>query len=168
MNDYHYLHGDKKYGPFSLKEMQQKGLTIDTTVWKPGLPTWVPITSLNELKDHIKVVPPSPAVSPMPGNKRASFLDTSNDEKSLRLMGILAIVYFGLPLITSFLWGLFYSPIFRLLFGLIYLGVPVMLAIHSKNNNIKVAVFILTGLLLLKRIYYMFFDYGSDFTYFQF
>ena len=42
----------KQEGPFTKEELfADKRLTPDTLAWKPGLPTWMPLRNIPELKD---------------------------------------------------------------------------------------------------------------------
>ncbi|WP_437920561.1 CD225/dispanin family protein [Sphingobacterium sp. LRF_L2] len=49
MQKYHYTDGTNTFGPFSIEELQSKGITADTYVWTEGMPTWVLARQVPEL-----------------------------------------------------------------------------------------------------------------------
>lgn len=49
MQKYHYTDGVNTFGPFSVEELQSKGLTRETYVWTEGMPSWVQAQSVPEL-----------------------------------------------------------------------------------------------------------------------
>ncbi len=64
-------------GPFSLAELQQKGLSSDTLVWAEGMAEWTPAWQVEELRpifykqDAGAAMPPPPPVNPGVGGTMA-------------------------------------------------------------------------------------------------
>ena len=52
MKKYHYTDGTNSFGPFTLEELLQKGITADSYVWYEGLNNWTPARNLPEFKAH--------------------------------------------------------------------------------------------------------------------
>ncbi len=66
MNTYYYLLNGKQEGPATVDEIAKLGLGKDTLVWRTGMPQWLPIAQVEELKVHVAVAPPPP---PSPGQQ---------------------------------------------------------------------------------------------------
>ena len=55
----YYLHQDgKEVGPFTIEELQAKGINKNTMVWYKNLESWQKASSIEELKDILDVIPP--------------------------------------------------------------------------------------------------------------
>ncbi|MDR0844816.1 MAG: CD225/dispanin family protein [Tannerella sp.] len=66
MNDYYYLNGNNKVGPFSLDSLKGQPITPATLVWNSTLPDWVEAGSLAELKDFFVSAAASAPAPPTP------------------------------------------------------------------------------------------------------
>ena len=64
MKKYFYAINEVQFGPFSLDEIIEKKLDNETLVWHEGLPEWVKLSDLPELKSN-KILPP-----PINGSKK--------------------------------------------------------------------------------------------------
>ncbi|MFD2966925.1 CD225/dispanin family protein [Sphingobacterium bambusae] len=53
MQKFHYTDGTNTFGPFTVEELQGKGITGDTYVWTEGLPSWVVARQIPELASVI-------------------------------------------------------------------------------------------------------------------
>jgi hypothetical protein len=49
MSQYYYTDGKERFGPFTLDQLKEKGITGSTLVWKEGLTDWVPAGQMMEL-----------------------------------------------------------------------------------------------------------------------
>jgi uncharacterized RDD family membrane protein YckC len=59
MNQNYYIAiSGQQQGPFTLDELQTKGIQRDTLVWTEGLENWTKVEYLPFLKDALKAVPP--------------------------------------------------------------------------------------------------------------
>jgi hypothetical protein len=61
MKIYFIFDGTKHEGPFSIEELQTKGIKRDSFVWKEGLPDWVKAEKLEELEYMLPAPEPEPA-----------------------------------------------------------------------------------------------------------
>jgi len=61
MSQYYYTDGRERFGPYTLEELNGRGLTRETLVWKDGLQDWIPAAQLPEL---IPMLPMSLEASP--------------------------------------------------------------------------------------------------------
>ncbi len=73
---YHVAHRGRKFGPFTLAQLTTRNLADDMAVWYEGLPEWVPITELEELRDYVRNTPPlrttAPPIAPGTGISQAA------------------------------------------------------------------------------------------------
>lgn len=53
MQKFHYTDGTNTFGPFTIEELQGKGITGDTYVWTEGMPSWVVARQVPELAELI-------------------------------------------------------------------------------------------------------------------
>ena len=58
MKKYFYTDGVSKFGPYSIEELLQKGISRDTKIWFFGLSTWTPINEVEELNQFLLKLPP--------------------------------------------------------------------------------------------------------------
>ncbi|MFN7910420.1 MAG: DUF4339 domain-containing protein [Bacteroidota bacterium] len=58
MKKYFLHNGKEQHGPYSLDELQQKGLTAKTMVWFDGISNWTEAQFIPELKDFVVSTPP--------------------------------------------------------------------------------------------------------------
>jgi len=50
---YHVSHRGQRHGPFNRIELSARRLTNDMLVWREGMPEWVPIGDLEELRPYV-------------------------------------------------------------------------------------------------------------------
>ena len=55
---YYYQDGDKRVGPFSLDQLMNKSIGVDTLVWKSGMSKWSKAEDLEEIRERMSVCPP--------------------------------------------------------------------------------------------------------------
>lgn len=63
MNEYYYLKDDSQKGPFTLEELKQEDINLETYVWSAEMSDWTKlkeIPSLAEQIKHKKLPPPPP------------------------------------------------------------------------------------------------------------
>ncbi|GAB5527225.1 MAG: hypothetical protein Roseis2KO_50970 [Roseivirga sp.] len=58
MKKYFYSEGTIKHGPYTLSELQEKGITADTLIWYDGLEQWTAAGELEELTELLSSTPP--------------------------------------------------------------------------------------------------------------
>lgn len=59
MKKYFYSNGTNSFGPFTIEELKEKGITRETKVWFQELIVWKPAGEVPELAEIFKLVPPS-------------------------------------------------------------------------------------------------------------
>lgn len=73
--NYFIIINDAQQGPFSVAELQQKGIGSETLVWTEGMAEWTPAWQVEELRPIFykqtagTAVPPPPPVSPAAGTQ---------------------------------------------------------------------------------------------------
>lgn len=60
MRKYYYTDGVATFGPFTLEELAEAGITPETKVWFRELKQWQPAGAVPELSEVFKDVPPPP------------------------------------------------------------------------------------------------------------
>ena len=50
MEQYYYTDGKERYGPFTMEQLRAKNITLDTLVWKEGMPDWVAAKNVSDLE----------------------------------------------------------------------------------------------------------------------
>lgn len=75
----YYVHLQQEEGPFSYEELKSKQLSKDTPAWHEGLPEWITVGEIEELKGLFTPVPPpfQKSTTPQP----PSFNGTANEPK---------------------------------------------------------------------------------------
>lgn len=58
MKKYFYTDGSNKFGPFTMEELKEKGITRETQIWFEGLSNWQSAGSIHELNEVFKLTPP--------------------------------------------------------------------------------------------------------------
>jgi hypothetical protein len=71
---YHIAHRGQRYGPLSRVELSARTLTHDMLVWREGMPEWIPIADVEELRPYVKhAANPRATIPPRsPGGRRHS------------------------------------------------------------------------------------------------
>lgn len=77
---YHVAHQGRKFGPLSLVELSSRRLSSDMLVWCEGMPEWVPISAIAELRGYVHhattshtVAPPTASNGAVPMTATSSF-----------------------------------------------------------------------------------------------
>lgn len=58
MKKYFYTQGTVKHGPFTLEELQGKGISATTLIWCDGLEQWTTASEVEELAELLSNTPP--------------------------------------------------------------------------------------------------------------
>lgn len=73
MRTFYYAVGDQRQGPVSAEDLSKIVLPPDTLVWSEGMPDWVPVREVPELKNlFASTPPPLPARDQIPPLPRAT------------------------------------------------------------------------------------------------
>jgi hypothetical protein len=54
MENYYFLDGDHRRGPFSLDQLKTCLIAADTPIWKDSRNEWVPAAALEEVKNYVQ------------------------------------------------------------------------------------------------------------------
>ena len=65
MKEYYFIAENKQMGPFTVEELTNQNLTLETLVWSSGMDNWVILKDIPEL---LEVVKPSSAPPPIPSS----------------------------------------------------------------------------------------------------
>jgi hypothetical protein len=87
MENYYFHDGARQFGPFSLADFQRQPITSTTSVWKEGMPSWIPAHSMPELRG---IVPPAAPVMQEPIATQKSGINV----RQLIAWGALAVLVF--------------------------------------------------------------------------
>lgn len=69
MKKYFYTDGVSKFGPYTLDELLQEGISRDTKIWFFGLTNWTPFNEIEELNQFVSKLPPAikqPSITELP------------------------------------------------------------------------------------------------------
>jgi hypothetical protein len=61
---YHVAHQGRKFGPLSLVELSSRRLSSDMLVWCEGMPEWIPVGDIPELRPYVHHATASHTVAP--------------------------------------------------------------------------------------------------------
>jgi len=61
---YHVAHQGRKFGPLSLVQLSSRRLSSDMLVWCEGMPEWIPIGDIPELRPYVHHATASHTVAP--------------------------------------------------------------------------------------------------------
>ncbi len=50
MEQYYYTDGKERYGPFTLDQLRDRNIGMETLVWKEGMPDWVAAKNVSDLQ----------------------------------------------------------------------------------------------------------------------
>ncbi len=50
MEQYYYTDGKERYGPFTLDQLRERNIGLETLVWKEGMPDWVAAKNVSDLQ----------------------------------------------------------------------------------------------------------------------
>ena len=58
MKKYFYSDGTTNFGPFTIEELKEKGITRETMIWFQELGEWKKADTIQELNDLFALIPP--------------------------------------------------------------------------------------------------------------
>src|SRR5690554_2029076 len=97
MRKFFYTDGTSKYGPFTLEELKDKGISRDTKIWYEGLDQWKPAADVPELSEIIKSVPPPIAKEQSTDVHSMEYLRSLKPPKTWLIESILVTLFCCLP-----------------------------------------------------------------------
>lgn len=98
---YYYTDGRERYGPFSMEQLKERNITLDTLVWKEGMADWLPAKQLEELQSLLTPTAPESLLVPPPFTTASPFAINTPLEmppKNWLVESILVTIFCCLPL----------------------------------------------------------------------
>lgn len=165
MTEYFYMDGSDRMGPFSLEELQSKGIEADTFVWFEGQEDWKEAGQIGALSSFFQNQPPPlkkspPAYNQAPRQEVSATRDESKSTSGRDLLLFVALAYWFFTNVVSMIQQQFVDNWYEapwvyvqigmnLLFGFI----PIVIAISVKNQALKIVAIIMAILIVLHLIY---------------
>ena len=136
MKKYYIIKNDKKFGPYSIDELEKNIINSDTLVWFNGLDDWTKAGEITELKSLISIEPP-----PMPSRSKFKYDASYNPEYDATIFGFVLVVAqvianmsgFELDSATSYQFNLF--VIIALIIFRISLVIWIIRIANRQNRN---------------------------------
>lgn len=148
MKKYFYADGTNRFGPFSLTELKEKGITRETDIWFNELGKWEKAGTITELQDLFTMMPP-PIIKPttkVPGTKKGKAIDIFV-LLSLAYWVLYRLIYFLGTEITDFLYSGPFNRYFEIGLDFIFAILPIAFALSVKNKTLKIIAIILSTLI---------------------
>lgn len=96
MKKYFYSDGTNNFGPFTIEELKEKGITRETMIWYQELGEWKKASTIQELTDIFKLVPP-PITKPNSNFNSMENLNNQKPPKTWLVESILVTLFCCLP-----------------------------------------------------------------------
>lgn len=84
---YYYVANNEMHGPFSLEEMVNHNITLETLVWHQGLADWTPANQVTEVYEALQRSSMPPPINPVINDPTASdshqFTPMPDDERTV-------------------------------------------------------------------------------------
>jgi hypothetical protein len=127
-----YIHENgQPSGPYTIEEMLQKPLLSTTSIWKEGLPDWVPASQIPELQGGTAQTPP-PFHQPGMASRPAGSMQQPKKTESKSGKFVRLVVTAVLVVIAIFCVATLFPPQ-HLVYG--FTSTPVVDAEHAYPNN---------------------------------
>jgi len=158
MKKYFYSDGTNNYGPFTIEELKEKGVTRETMIWFHELGEWKKADTIHELNELFALIPP-PIQQQISNNKHSS--KQTNSNSVIDIFVLLSIAYWFVTnlafFITSEVVDGWYSnkiiTYFRIGTSLVFSALPIVFALSVKNKRMKIIALILGALLSIFMLY---------------
>ncbi len=103
MSKYYYSIGAEKFGPFTIEELKNKPIGLDTLVWVEGTSNWLEARHINELQALFTPVGPPPLpisiVPQQPNYTNPTYATTPVKRKSN--FGLITIIIIGICMLVA-------------------------------------------------------------------
>lgn len=152
MKKYFYTDGSNQFGPFTLDELMQEGITRETSIWFNELGEWKKAGNVQELNELFALTPP-PVQQPINFNQH--YIRQSSDSSTMDVLVFVAVVFWFAARLLNILisktvddWSnndlvTFYQIASNTIFNLL----PVVFALSVKNKTLR-AIAVSFGVLL--------------------
>jgi|GEM_PF-1412493 hypothetical protein len=157
MKKYFYSDGTNNFGPFTIEELKEKGITRETMIWFQELGEWKKAGTIQELNDLFALIPP-PIQQGNIYNQQAVRQSSSNN--TIDIFVFLSIAYWFAVNLANFLiqkivddWYDTPAKYFQIGTNIIFSAIPIIFAISVRNKTLKVIAIILGALLSIYILY---------------
>jgi hypothetical protein len=136
MKKYFYSDGINKFGPFTIEEISDKGISRETLIWFHELGTWKKAGSIQELSSLFALIPP-------PIHKKNSISLNTPPETIDKIVLLIIILWLALETTTYIMYyhvGFEYAKseiYFSFSRYLFFLFPPIVMAFSVRNNTLK-------------------------------
>ena len=158
MKKYFYSDGTNNFGPFTIEELKEKGITRETMIWYQELGEWKKASIIQELNDLFALIPP-------PIKQQNNFSQQTQQTSSNNTIDIfvfLSIAYWFAVNLANFViqkvvddWYWYDTPAkyFQIGTNIIFAAIPIVFAISVRNRTLKIIAIILGALLSVDILY---------------
>jgi GYF domain 2 len=158
MKKYFYSDGTNSFGPFSIQELREKGITTETSVWFHELGEWKKAGTIPELSYLFSFNQP-----PLPyyANPNQSFNIQNSRGNNIDIFVFIAIVYWFLVNLVNFIiekavddwWSNDTISYIKIGMNIFYAAIPIIFAISINNKILKIIAVILSALYSIYILY---------------
>lgn len=158
MKKYFYSDGTNNFGPFTIKELKEKGITRETMIWYQELGEWKKASTIQELNDLFALIPPP--IQQQQNNYSQQTLRQSNSNNTIDIFVFLSIAYWLTVSLADFVihkvvddWYDTPAKYFQIGTNIIFAVIPIVFAISVKNRTLKIIAIIMGALLSIYILY---------------
>ena len=158
MKKYFYSDGANNFGPFTIEELKEKGITRETNVWFHELGEWKKAGTVKELNELFAFIPPpihqdvNYSQMPISEHSRVSTLD---------IVVFISIVFWFITNFADFIisrvvddwWSYNIFKYVRIVPQIVLSAIPFVLALSVKNKTLRIGAIIIGTLLSIKLLY---------------
>ena len=158
MKKYFYSDGTNSFGPFTIQELREKGITRETNVWSHELGEWKKAGSVPELSYLFAFnQPPLPSYT----NPYQTFNSQNSRRNNIDIFVFIAIVYWVLVNLINFIiekvvddyWKIETISYIQIGIGIFYAAIPIIFAISVNNKTLKIIAIIISSLYSIRILY---------------
>lgn len=158
MEKYFYTDGTNNFGPFTIEELKEKGITKETNVWLHVPGEWRKAGTIPELNDLFTLMPPHI-------NKQNNYSQQPDRQdgptNTIDIFVFLAIAYWFIIHLVNFViknvfdnwWKNDFVTYFQAGTSIVFAAIPVVFALSVKNKTLKIIAIVLSALLSVNMLY---------------
>jgi hypothetical protein len=158
MKKYFYSDGTNNFGPFTIEELKEKGITRETSVWFHELGEWKMAGTIQELNELFAYIPPPLQRQTNYNQQPISQTSTNN---AIDIFVFLSIAYWFISNLAYFIiekviddwWSNDLVTYFRIGTNIVFAAIPIVFALSVRNKTLKVIAIILAALLCIDKLY---------------
>jgi len=158
MKKYFYSDGTNNFGPFTIEELKEKGITRETMIWYQELGEWKMASTIQELNDLFALIPPP---IQQQNNFRQQTQRQTSSNNTIDIFVFLSIAYWFAMDLANFVikkvvddwWSNDLVTYFRIGTNIVFAAIPIVFAISVRNRTLKIIAIILGALLSIYMLY---------------